>query len=34
MCDGRVTGCIDYEDVSQEAIMHLATLEAAGGAKQ
>ena len=34
MCDGRVTGCIDYEDVSQEAIMHLATLETAGGAKQ
>ena len=34
MCDGRVTGCIDYEDVSQEAIMQLATLETAGGAKQ
>ena len=26
--DGRITGCIDYEDVSQEAIMKLATLEA------
>ncbi len=28
MYDGRITGCIDYEDVSQEAIMKLATLEA------
>ena len=27
MYDGRITGCIDYEDVSQEAIMKLATLE-------
>ena len=32
MYDGRVTGCIDYENVSQEAIMKLATLETAGGA--
>ena len=28
MYDGRITGCLDYEDVSQEAIMKLATLEA------
>ena len=28
MYDGRITGCIDYEDVSQESIMKLATLEA------
>ena len=34
MYDGRITGCIDYENVSQEAIMKLATLETAGGAKQ
>ena len=34
MYDGRITGCIDYENVSQEAIMHLATLETAGGAKE
>ena len=34
MYDGRITGCIDYENVSQEAIMQLATLETAGGAKQ
>ena len=33
MCDGRITGCIDYEDVSQEAIMQLATLENAQGAQ-
>ena len=33
MYDGRITGCIDYENVSQEAIMKLATLETAGGAK-
>ena len=33
MYDGRITGCIDYENVSQEAIMHLATLETTGGAK-
>jgi len=33
MYDGRITGCIDYENVSQEAIMKLATLESTGGAK-
>ena len=33
MYDGRITGCIDYENVSQEAIMKLATLETTGGAK-
>ena len=32
MYDGRITGCIDYEDVSQESIMKLATLEADGEA--
>ena len=32
MHDGRVTGCISYdEDLSQEAIMKLATQESAGG---
>ena len=31
MYDGRITGCIDYKDASQEAIMKLATLETAGG---
>ncbi len=31
MCEGKVTGCIDYENLSQEAIMKLATLETAGG---
>ena len=32
MYDGRVTGCISYdEDLSQEAIMKLATQESAGG---
>ena len=31
MYDGRITGCIDYENVSQEAIMKLATLETAEG---
>ena len=31
MYDGQITGCIDYENVSQEAIMKLATLETAGG---
>ena len=25
MCEGEVTGCVDYEDASQEAIMKLAT---------
>ena len=35
MCDGRLTGCISYdEDLSQEAIMKLATLENAGGKNQ
>ena len=35
MCDGRLTGCISYdEDLSQEAIMKLATLENAGGTNQ
>ena len=33
MCDGRVTGCISYENVSQEAIMQLATLETASGSQ-
>jgi len=32
MYDGKVTGCISYEDgLTQEAIMKLATLESAGG---
>ena len=31
MYEGNVTGCIDYEDLSQEAIMKLATQESAGG---
>ena len=31
MYDGQITGCIDYENVSQEAIMKLATLETAEG---
>ena len=31
MYDGRITGCIDYENVSHEAIMKLATLETAEG---
>ncbi len=31
MCEGKVTGCIDYENLSQEAIMKLATLETVGG---
>ena len=32
MHDGKVTGCISYdEDLSQEAIMKLATQESAGG---
>ena len=34
MYDGRITGCIDYENVNQEAIMKLATLETAGGTNQ
>ena len=31
MYDGRITGCIDYENISQEAIMKLATQESSGG---
>ena len=31
MYEGKVTGCISYEDLSQEAIMKLATLETSGG---
>ena len=31
MYEGRVTGCIPYQEVSQEAIMKLATLEATEG---
>ena len=31
MYEGRITGCIQHEDVSQEAIMKLATQEASGG---
>ena len=31
MYDGRITGCLDYEDVSQESIMKLATLETGAG---
>ena len=27
MHDGKVTGCIGYTDLSQEAIMKLATVE-------
>ena len=34
MYDGRITGCIDYENVNQEAIMKLATMETAGGTNQ
>ena len=34
MSEGTITGCIDYENVSQEAIMKLATLETAGGANK
>ena len=30
MYDGRVTGCIDWHDLSQEAIMRLATTEEGG----
>lgn len=33
MYEGKVTGCIDYENLSQEAIMKLATLETSGGQK-
>ena len=31
MYEGRVTGCINRENISQESIMHLATLETIGG---
>ena len=31
MYEGRITGCINREDISQESIMHLATLETVGG---
>ncbi|MBR3001150.1 MAG: sugar ABC transporter ATP-binding protein, partial [Oscillospiraceae bacterium] len=31
MYEGRITGCIKREDISQESIMHLATLETIGG---
>ena len=31
MYEGKVTGCISYENLSQEAIMKLATLETSGG---
>ena len=31
MYEGRITGCIEHEDVSQEAIMKLATQESSGG---
>ena len=31
MYEGNVTGCISYEDLSQEAIMKLATQESSGG---
>ena len=34
MYEGRITGCIPQEDVSQEAIMKLATQEASGGQEQ
>ena len=30
MYDGRITGCINWQDLSQEAIMKLATEETAG----
>ncbi|MDO5446003.1 MAG: sugar ABC transporter ATP-binding protein [Eubacteriales bacterium] len=31
MYEGSITGCLDRENISQESIMHLATLENAGG---
>ncbi len=31
MYEGNITGCIAQEDISQESIMHLATLETTGG---
>ena len=33
MYDGRITGCIDWHNLSQEAIMQLATQETSGGEK-
>ena len=27
MYEGKITGCIEQENISQESIMHLATLE-------
>lgn len=33
MYDGRITGCIPWQELSQEAIMRLATEENAGGAQ-
>ena len=33
MYDGRITGCIPWQELSQEAIMKLATEENAGGAQ-
>lgn len=34
MCEGRVTGEIDYKDANQESIMHLATLRNGGNLSQ
>ena len=31
MYEGNITGCIEHDEISQESIMHLATLETAGG---
>ena len=31
MFEGRITGCVEREDISQEAIMKLATQESSGG---
>ena len=33
MYEGNITGCLEQEDISQESIMKLATLENAGGNK-
>jgi hypothetical protein len=30
MYEGKITGCINWQDLSQEAIMKLATEETAG----
>jgi hypothetical protein len=32
MCEGRVTGELDYEEATQESIMQLATLRNGGSA--